>query len=136
MILNYLPTLIAAKEADLDFGGGFEAPTEAWLQRSDIGNDTEVVSTLEKFISNLIGVMTVLAALFFIVYFVTAAFKWATAGGDSGKISKAKDQMIQNTLGLILVIASYAIIGLLGSVIGFDLLNPGDVILNSLKPGP
>jgi hypothetical protein len=92
------------------------------------------ISSLELYISDIIGTITVLAILFFVVYSFLAAFEWATAGGDSSKVEKAKNRFIWGTLGIILIVASYAIIGLIGSLIGVDILNPGELIQNII-PG-
>lgn len=92
------------------------------------------VSSLELYISDIIGALTILAILFFVVFSFLAAFEWATAGGDSSKVEKAKNRFIWGTLGIILIVASYAIIGLIGSLVGVDILNPGDLIQN-IVPG-
>jgi hypothetical protein len=117
----YLPTLIA------QFGDkGFEsASTQFLIDTSSAGAaNCSALSTLELTISRIIGVITMLAALFFIVYFFLAAFAWVTAGGDAGAIGKARDKMTQGVVGLIIIIASYSVIGLVGTVIGLDILNP------------
>lgn len=90
--------------------------------------------SLETYISDIVGVITILAALFFIVYSFLAAFEWVTAGGESGKIEKAKNKFIWGTLGLVLIVASYAIIGLIGSLVGISILNPGEMLKNII-PG-
>lgn len=125
-----MKNVLATRIADQVNLGGFEPPSEAWKVETGSAAEAKAstLSNLELFISNLLGIITVLASLFFIVYFVSAAFKWSTAGGDSGKIEKAREQMIQGALGLILMIASYSIIGLLGRIIGLDILNPAQMI--------
>ena len=92
------------------------------------------LDSLELYLGDIIGVITILATLFFIVYAFLAAFEWVTAGGDSSKITKARDRLIWSTLGLILVVATYAIIGLIGSLVGVNILEPAQLI-NSIVPG-
>lgn len=93
-----------------------------------------VTTSLETYLSDIIGIITILATLFFIVFAFLSAFEWITAGGDSGKIAKARDRLIWSTLGLILVVATYAIVGLIGTLVGIDLLNPGELI-QTIVPG-
>ncbi len=121
-----LPTLIA------QFGGGFDTTNMPLSQ----GSDTEegALTNFELIISNFIGFMTVLAGIFFIVYFIIAAFNWVTSGGDSGKLQSARDRMLHGILGLIIVVGSYAIVGLLGTIIGLDVLRPADAIRDTLIP--
>jgi len=94
-----------------------------------------VLSTLELWISDIIGIITVLGTLFFIVYAFIAAFNWITAAGDKSKIEKAKDRLVWSTLGLILMVASYAIIGLIGGIIGLELLKPAAMIEQIIPTG-
>lgn len=106
--------------------GSIEPVTTA-RQPADL-ESANVLSTLELWISDIIGVITVLGTLFFIVYAFIAAFNWITAAGDKSKIEKAKDRLVWSTLGLILIVASYAIIGLIGGIIGLELLQPAEMI--------
>lgn len=93
-----------------------------------------VVTSLETYISDIIGIITILAGLFFIVFAFVAAFEWVTAGADSGKVAKARDRLLWSTLGLILIVAAYSIIGLIGTIVGINILDLGSLI-NSIVPG-
>jgi hypothetical protein len=108
-------------------------PVNDARQPSNLSNTT-VLSTFELWISDIIGVITILGTLFFIVYAFIAAFNWITAAGDKGKIEKAKDRLVWSTLGLILIVATYAIIGLIGGIIGLELLEPAKMI-QEIIPG-
>lgn len=112
--------------------GKIEPISEA---RAPAGTENaDFIASLELYVGDAIGAITVLASLFFIVYSFLAAYQWATAGGDSGKIEKAKNRFVWGTLGLILIVASYSIVGLIGSLIGISILEPG-VLLESIIPG-
>ena len=101
--------------------GRIEPITEA---RAPITDDAAgFTASLETYVSDVIGIITVLAALFFIVYSFLAAFQWVTSGGDSGKVTKARDHLVWGTLGLILIVATYSILGLIGGLIGFSILD-------------
>ena len=126
-------TLIAQNSQGI---GSFKPVTDA-RQPTDLTGDPTtaegVFGTLETYLSDIIGIITTLGALFFIVHSFIAAFNWITAAGDKGKIQKAQDRLIWSTLGLVLMIATYAIIGLIGTMIGLNLLEPGQM-LNSVVP--
>ncbi|MBP7768519.1 hypothetical protein KA082_01665 [Candidatus Woesebacteria bacterium] len=109
------------------FGPGLEPPVDTPLSRG-VDQGTTALTSLEAFISQILGILTVVSSTLFVVNFMLAAVSWVTAGGDSGKIQKARDAMIQNTIGLIIVVGAYAIIGLVGSVVGLDLLNPAKTL--------
>lgn len=102
--------------------GSFRPVSENW----SVGSDTRqgALTNLETFISGILGIITTFAGIYFIVNFLLAALSWTTAGGDSGKVTAARDKMIQSTIGIIVVVGGYAIVGLIGSVVGLDILNP------------
>jgi len=109
--------------------GGFTPPTNAYSKGSGATADgAGAIKNLELFVSNIIGFMTALGSVFFVIYFVLGAFEWITSGGDKGKTEKARNRMMNGALGLVLLVASYGIIGLVGSFVGLDLLNPGSQV--------
>ena len=98
------------------------------------GAEEDPGANLEAILSNVLGFLTILGGIFFIIYFLIAAMDWITSGGDSGKLTTARNKMVQAVLGLVILVAAYGIIGLIGSVIGIDLLNPA-LLLESITPG-
>ncbi len=72
---------------------------------------------------NLWRVAINMGALLVILFYVIAAFEWLTSGGDSGKLEKARNRFIHTTIGLILLVASFAIIGLMGDLLFGDNFN-------------
>ncbi len=121
-------TLIAQTEL-----GKFEPPTGSFSEGSDTTEGA--LSNLELIISNSLGVITVLAGVFFIFYFIMGAFQILSAGGDSGKVQTGQQRITQAVLGLVILVAAYAIIGLISTVLGLSLLNPAQVIQENLIPG-
>lgn len=113
--------------------GEFEAPSNAFSQGSDTTEGA--LSNLELVLSNAIGLMTVVGGLFFIFYFLMGAFQILSAAGDSGKVQSGQQRITMAVLGLVILVAGYAIIGLIGSVVGLDLLGPAAVIRENLIPG-
>ncbi|MCA9368849.1 MAG: hypothetical protein H6773_04545 [Pseudomonadales bacterium] len=114
------------------FGGGFNTENAPFTE----GIETEegALTNVESFISNIIGVLTVFAAIFFIVYFLIAAITWVTSGGDAGKLQNARERMLHGVMGLVVVVAAYGVIGLIGAILGFDLLSPAEH-LGNIIPG-
>lgn len=113
--------------------GPFETPVTAF-QPDVTGRDTAAFAApFTKFLSNFIGFLTTLAGLMFLIYFIMAGLSWVTSGGDKGKVEKARDQMTQAAMGLVVIIAAYGIVGVVGRVLGLDILNPVKII-ETLKP--
>lgn len=113
------------------FGQGFTPPGSGY---DDPSNQAGALNNLNLIISNIIGFATIVAGIFFIIYFIMAAYKWLGSNGEPNKLSESRNQMIHGILGLAIIIAAYSIIGLVGTLIGFDLLNPAEQICR-ISPG-
>lgn len=97
---------------------------------TNLGDDAGLVGIFSSQLSNLIGFMTLLGGVFFLVYMLIAGFEWLRAGGDTGQVQKAQQRMINGAIGLMIMIIGVGIVGVVGGVFGLDLLNPGEVFLN------
>src|SRR5690606_17888367 len=102
--------------------GTIQPPSDQFGSAASVESGEQALSNLEVLISTGIGMITVLGGLFFVVFFFLAALKWLTAGGDASKVQKARDEMVQGVIGLIVLVAAYGIIGLIGSVLGLQIL--------------
>ena len=91
----------------------------------DIGGST---SAFEKLISNTLVVLTVVSGISFVLYFLLGGLNWITAGGDKGKIDKAKGMMTGGAIGLIIIVLSYSITWIVGKALGLNILEPGTII--------
>lgn len=83
---------------------------------------------IEKLISNSLVVLTAVAGIAFVLWFLLGGLNWITAGGDKGKIDKAKGMMTNGAIGLIVIAVSYAITWIVGAALGIKVLEPGAVI--------
>ncbi len=101
---------------------------------SSSNNPIDYLSRLEGIFSLVVSFMTILTGLFFIIHFVIGGFTWSTAGGDSQKVETAKTKMTNAAIGLIIVIASYSIIYIIGKVLGLDILQVGSLIKDYMAP--
>ncbi len=81
-----------------------------------------------------IGVMTAIAAIWFIFSFITGAIQWLSSGGDKQALQTAVKKLTHSVIGLLVVVASYGLIIAISNVFGIQILNIGDIIINSLHP--
>lgn len=91
-------------------------------------------TSTENLISTAVGFLTVASGLAFILYFIIAGFSWITAGGDAEKLKKAQANITNALIGIVIVAIAYTVTAIIGSILGFDILNPADVIENQLTP--
>jgi hypothetical protein len=88
-----------------------------------------VVDLLSRLISNIVGIMTVIAGIWFVFQFIIGAIGWVTAGGDKSKISEAQAKITQSIIGVMVVIAAIFFADIVGRIIGLDILSPRDYII-------
>lgn len=88
--------------------------------RGDSG--TFGATVLGQYIAILIQTSAVLGGLAVLLYMFTGALQWITAGGDSSKIEKARNRMLQAVIGLAILVSVVGIATFIGPVFGLDLL--------------
>jgi len=64
---------------------------------------------LTSMVGNLINIFLGFLGIVFLVLMLYAGFLWMTAGGEDEKVKKAKNIIFQAIIGLIVVVAAYAI---------------------------
>ncbi len=100
-------------------------PTGAFSSSIDVA-----ANTFTKILSNIIGVMTVIAIIWFVFTFFTGAIAWLGSGGDKTKLQNSQKQITTGIIGLIIVISAIFLIELIGTLVGVpDILNISDFIL-------
>jgi len=87
-------------------------------------------SAFTNFISTAVGIMTIVAFIWFIFTLFTGAIAWLSSGGDKQKLQNAQKQITTGLTGLIIVISAIFLIKIVGVIFGFDLLNIADSIKN------
>lgn len=78
---------------------------------SDVGGNAGIAGGggLTEMIGKLINVGLGFLGIVFLVLMLYAGFLWMTAQGDDKKVGKAKDMIFQAIIGLIIIVAAYAI---------------------------
>lgn len=74
-----------------------------------LGEGSRYPSDVPTLIGNVIGTALSMIAVIFFLLMVYGGFLWMTAHGDSAQVDKAKDTIIAAVIGIIVVLASYAI---------------------------
>ena len=84
-----------------------------------IGTDPTATGAISKFLSNLIVLFYLVAAIVLILMLLWGAFDWLTSEGDKEKIESAKKKIINALIGIILFAVAFAFIRILGAFTGF-----------------
>jgi hypothetical protein len=113
-----LSTLLAQKP----LGGVFEG-----LGRFQPTADAPA-QQINNIFTMIFGFLTIVGGLAFLIYFAIGGISWITAGGDQQKVDAAKSYMTNGAVGMIVIAAAYAIVSVVGDVLGFPILDPAAMI--------
>jgi len=90
---------------------------------------TNIISVISK----VIGLLTIVASIWFMFQILFAGYLWITAGGDAKKLGSARDQIIHAFVGLVIVVGAWSLTAVAGQFFGFNtLIDPG-TFTNSLQ---
>ncbi len=104
ILIGLLAILFALPSLAYEFAEDSGLNTSA----SEAGYDQEAEKK-EKIIANSINIVLSLIGVLFIGLMIYGGYNWMSAGGSEEKVTKAKGTIVEAMIGLIVVIAAYAI---------------------------
>jgi len=99
---------------------------------SDVGQIElgQTLFTFSNILSLTIGILTIVAFIWFIFKLIIGALGVMSAGGDKGKLTEARANITYALTGLIMVVAAIFIAGIVGIILGVDILEVSSTIAN------
>lgn len=94
------------------------------------------LAKISDVVSTVIGFITILGGIYFMLQFLIAGFEYITAAADKNKLQSAQHRMMHALIGLIVIVSTYAITAMFAEVLGFDsfLLRDIPAVIDSLTP--
>jgi len=84
---------------------------------------------LETIISTIIGVLTIVAVVFFAIQIIFAGYSFMTSEGDSKKMEESRKRLTEGVMGLFIVVIALGFAALIGRLTG---LGPNVLDLQTL----
>lgn len=91
----------------------------------DIGPDNFApakFTNVATFINVILPLLTIGAALIFLVMTLYGGFTWITAGGNQENLTKAQKIFTSSIIGLVIVIFAFVLVKLIGNILKVDVL--------------
>ena len=115
----------------VNIGGRFEGIGPYGLQFNQPSASPNLFSQI---LTAIIGLMTLIAGIWFMFLLLAGGIAWIGSGGDKGKLAQARSQMVTGVIGLTIVVAALFITEIIGGLVGLgDILNPVTYI-NMISP--
>lgn len=92
----------------------------------EFGNDAAAASTGSTFVTFFILIWRALitvGGLAVLIFFLWGALEWIMAGGDTGKMQKARDKITQSIVGLVILVSSFTLIAFISRLFFGDAFN-------------
>jgi len=83
-----------------------------------IGQGGNPADTIANVISTAIGLLTVVAIVFFMFNIITGSISIITSGGDKGAYEEARRKITNGLIGLVVTISAIFVIGIIGILLG------------------
>ena len=94
-----------------------------------LGSGENAPATFNKFLSSTVGIMTIIAIIWFIFVFIGGAIGIISSGGDKAALEAARKKITTGIIGIVVVVAAVFIIDLIGNLIGIpNILNPAELL--------
>jgi len=78
------------------------------------------VTIFARFLSSVVGLMTIIAIIWFIFTLITGAIGIMSAGSDKSALESARKKITTGFIGLVVTIAAIFILSLVGYLLGFN----------------
>jgi hypothetical protein len=88
-------------------------------------DNVDATVKLEQIISNLLGVLTLVAVVFFAIQIILAGFGFISSEGDEKKMEANRSKLTNGVMGLFIVIIAVGLGRLIAQLLGLS--NPFDI---------
>jgi hypothetical protein len=79
---------------------------------------TSTFLKLETLVSNIIGALTIIGGIWFIIQVMLAAISWISAGGDKALVETARKKLTNSIIGLFFVTIAMVLTSIVGRFLG------------------
>lgn len=128
LIIVLLPLAFVGAQGDATGTPATPSLGEVMSGRVNQVQDSSGISTpsVGTTIAYLISGALSLLAIIFLILIVIAGYRWMTAGGSQEIITKAKQSMKEAIIGLVIVLAAFAIVTFVFGNLPFDIGSAGE----------
>ena len=90
-----------------------------------ISNDQGGIATVAKIVGNALTLLLIVAVILTLVYLLLGGIAWIQSGGDKQKLSQARSRLTYAIVGLVVALASFFILNIIGFIFKVNLLQIG-----------
>ncbi len=99
-----------------------------------LGESSGATSRLAQIISGAIGLITVIAFVYFMFILISGAIGVISAGGDKGKLEDARSRITNGVIGVVIVVAGMFIMDLIARLLGIQGILNIEQMISIIEP--
>ncbi|MBU4257153.1 hypothetical protein KJ586_02350 [Patescibacteria group bacterium] len=103
LLLNF--NFVSAGLLNTETASDIKSQAQGFSAFAGFDDSTTIGGVIALVVQAFLGLLGII----FLILIITAGYNWMTAGGEEEKIRKAKDMIQRAIIGLIIIIAAYAI---------------------------
>lgn len=92
------------------------------------------IGQLDNIISTVIGVLTLVAFIFFVLQIIFAGYSFISGQGDEKKVESARKRLTDGILGITIVVVAFGITALIAKITGLGNIFNLEEIFSSFTP--
>ncbi len=96
------------------------APKGGFKGFGPLGSGENAIGTFSNFLSSAIGLMTIIAFIWFVFTFFVGAIGIISSGGDKQALESARKKITTGIIGLVVTVAAIFVIRLVGLLLGIE----------------
>ena len=96
---------------------GLNTSAEEGFAGGDNLKDSGIITDIPGAIGRIVGAILAFIGVIFFILMIYGGFMWMTARGNEQQVTRAKDLIMAAIIGLIIVLAAYAITSYIGTAL-------------------
>lgn len=97
-----------------------------------INPGTNGTLALEKIVSQVIGIMTIVAVIYFAIQIIIAGYNFISSEGDEKKMEMARKTLTNGILGVVVVVVAVGLVSLIATLAGIPNILNLDTMLSNM----
>lgn len=73
-------------------------------------------------ISSIVGFLTIVGSIWFLFQLLFGGYEWISSAGDTKKLTVARERIMNGFFGLVIIIAAWLILAVVGKFFGYDII--------------
>lgn len=95
---------------DICSGANLDLSGDTGCQKNSAGENENPETELNKLIKNIVNIFSIIVGIVAVIMLIVGGFNFITSGGDSGKVTSARNTILYAIIGIVIVVFAQVIV--------------------------